>query len=194
MIFALTAFVMMLPFFVVVLLSVWITGKSSPFFRQLRPGKDAKPFNVIKFKTMTEKKDSQGHHLPDDQRLTAIGKLVRKTSLDELPQLLNVIGGQMSLIGPRPLLMEYLELYSPEQRRRHEIRPGITGWAQVNGRNTVEWRERFAYDVWYVDNVSFLLDVKILWLTLIKVLRAEGISGKTSITMEKFKGNTDQEK
>jgi len=168
---------------------LWIANKGYPFFTQVRPGKDSEPFVVIKFKTMNDARDEQGNLLPDDQRLTRLGKFVRKTSLDEIPQLLNVMRGEMSFIGPRPLLMEYLNLYSPGQRRRMEVRPGITGWAQVNGRNVLEWKKRLEYDVWYVDNVSFLLDVKILWLTVIKVLRAEGISSGTSVTMEKFKGN-----
>lgn len=148
-----------------------------------------KPFRVIKFKTMSDARDSSGNLLPDDARLTGVGKFVRKTSLDEIPQLLNVIRGDMSLIGPRPLLMEYVPIYSDVQRRRHEVRPGITGWAQVNGRNAISWREKFELDVWYVDHLDFLLDVKIVLITLVKVFKAEGISGRGVATAEKFTGN-----
>ena len=159
------------------------------WFRQERPGKDGEIFSVIKFKTMRDDRDAAGNLLPDEKRLSGVGKVIRKTSLDELPQLLNVISGHMSLVGPRPLLKEYLPLYNPVQRRRHEVKPGITGWAQVNGRNTVSWPQKFEYDVWYVDHVSFWLDMKILFLTVMKVFRAEGISSATSVTMEKFHGN-----
>jgi len=159
------------------------------WFRQERPGKDGRIFSVIKFKTMRDDRDAAGNLLPDEERLSGVGKLIRKTSLDELPQLLNVIAGHMSLVGPRPLLKEYLPLYNEVQKRRHEVRPGITGWAQVNGRNTVSWPQKFAYDVWYVDHVSFWLDIKILFLTVMKVFKAEGISSTTSVTMEKFHGN-----
>ena len=138
---------------------------------------------------MNDKKDAEGNLLPDADRLTSIGKFVRKTSLDEIPQLLNVIKGDMSLIGPRPLLVEYLPLYNEEQARRHEVKPGITGWAQINGRNAISWEQKFEYDVWYVDHVSFLLDIKILWMTMRKVFKREGISSDTSVTMEKFKGS-----
>jgi len=157
-------------------------------FRQKRPGLHAEPFFVYKFRTMTDQKDAEGQLLPDDIRLTHFGKLLRKLSLDELPQLFNVIRGDLSLVGPRPLLMEYLPLYSTEQARRHEVRPGITGWAQVNGRNAISWEEKFKLDVWYVDNQSFLLDVKILWMTLVKVFIREGISQEGQATMEKFTG------
>ncbi len=159
------------------------------WFTQKRPGKDGKVFTVIKFKTMTDDRDSNGNLLPDEQRLTPIGKFVRKTSLDEIPQLFNVLLGHMSFVGPRPLLMEYLPLYSEQQSRRHLVKPGITGWAQVNGRNTLSWQRKFAYDTWYVDNISFALDIKILFLTVIKVFKAEGISSESSLTMEKFRGN-----
>jgi lipopolysaccharide/colanic/teichoic acid biosynthesis glycosyltransferase len=161
------------------------------FFVQQRPGLHGKPFYIVKFKTMNDRRDAAGNLLPDDVRLTAVGKLVRKTSVDELPQLINVLKGDISLIGPRPLLMEYLPLYSPLQARRHEVRPGITGWAQVNGRNRTTWEKRFAEDLYYVENVSFLLDLKIFFLTIIKILKVEGISGEGSVTMEKFKGNNE---
>ena len=164
-------------------------NKGSIWFLQARPGKNERCFNVIKFKTMTDEFDISGLLLPDELRLTTIGKFVRKTSMDELPQLINVLKGDMSIIGPRPLLVEYLPLYSEKQRRRHEVKPGITGWAQVHGRNALAWPERFVLDVWYVDNISFWIDIKILWLTVVKVLRAEGISGENSSTMDKFRGN-----
>ena len=166
-----------------------IANRGNIWFLQPRPGKGGKIFKVIKFKTMTDERDANGDLLPDDRRLTATGKFVRKTSLDELPQLVNVLKGDMSLIGPRPLLVEYLPLYSAEQSRRHDVRPGITGWAQVNGRNAISWKQKFAYDVWYVDNLSFALDLKIVFLTIRKVFKAEGISSETSVTMEKFRGN-----
>ena len=162
---------------------------SGAFFFQQRPGKDGKIFKVVKFKTMTDERDRDGNLLPDDKRLTKVGKFVRSTSLDEIPQLINVIKGDMSLVGPRPLLVQYLPLYSKEQARRHEVRPGITGWAQVNGRNAISWKQKFEYDVWYVDNMSFWLDVKILFLTVKKVFIREGISSQTSVTMEVFNGN-----
>ncbi len=154
-----------------------------------RPGKNGKLFKIIKFKTMNDKKDEQGNLLSDEERLTKIGTFVRKTSLDEIPQLLNVIKGDMSLIGPRPLLPQYLPLYNDEQRKRHNVRPGITGWAQINGRNAISWQQKFDYDVWYVENVSFILDVKILLLTVKKVFVSEGISQEGQATMEEFKGN-----
>ena len=171
---------------------IWLTIANSgagAFFFQERPGKNEKIFKVIKFKTMNDRKDASGNLLPDAQRLTKVGKFVRSTSLDEIPQLLNVIKGDMSLIGPRPLLVQYLPLYDETQRRRHEVRPGITGWAQVNGRNAISWEQKFAYDVWYVDNVSLSLDVKILLKTIQKVFKRVGISSDTSATMEPFKGN-----
>jgi lipopolysaccharide/colanic/teichoic acid biosynthesis glycosyltransferase len=166
-----------------------IANKGEAFFIQKRPGKDAKIFEIIKFKSMNDKKGSDGELLPDGERITKVGQFVRKTSLDEIPQLFNVLKGDMSLIGPRPLLIQYLPLYSEEQRKRHNLRPGITGWAQVNGRNTVPWPRRFELDVWYVDHISFLLDLKILWLTFLKVLKRDGISSETSATMEFFAGN-----
>ncbi len=166
-----------------------IATKGSPFFFQIRPGLHGKLFKIVKFKTMSDEVDEQGVLLPDAERLTTIGLFIRKTSLDELPQLLNVVKGEMSLIGPRPLLPEYLPLYSEEQQKRHNVKPGITGWAQVNGRNAIGWKEKFAFDVWYVNNVCFQLDLKIVFLTIKKVLVKEGISSDSSVTMEKFKGN-----
>ena len=159
------------------------------FFTQSRPGKNGKIFKVIKFKTMTDEKDANGKLLPDAQRLTKVGKFIRSTSLDELPQLINVLKGDMALIGPRPLLPEYLPLYSKEQARRHEVRPGITGWAQVHGRNAISWQEKFKLDVWYVDPCSLLVDIKIVFMTINKVIKREGISSATSVTMERFTGN-----
>lgn len=158
------------------------------FFHQERPGKGGKIFKVVKFKTMTDEKDENGKLLPDAQRLTKIGKIVRSTSLDELPQLWNVFKGDMSLIGPRPLLVKYLPLYSPQQARRHEVRPGITGWAQVNGRNNIPWKKKFEYDVWYVDNLSFLLDCRIIWQTLMKVIKRADINQEGHATIEPFDG------
>ena len=159
------------------------------FFLQERPGRHGKIFKVIKFKTMTDERDAEGNLLPDDKRLTKVGKFVRSTSIDELPQLINVLKGDMSFIGPRPLLPQYLLLYNKEQARRHEVRPGITGWAQVNGRNAISWTRKFELDVWYVDHCSFLLDLKIIVLTIKKVFVREGISSDTSVTMEPFTGN-----
>lgn len=158
------------------------------FFTQERPGKDAKTFKVIKFKTMTDERDTDGKPLPDDMRLTKVGKIVRSLSVDELPQLINVLKGDMALVGPRPLLIKYLPLYSPEQYRRHEVRPGITGWAQVNGRNDISWTKKFEYDVWYVEHLSLRLDIKILFLTVKKVFVREGISKKGMATTEPFNG------
>lgn len=159
------------------------------FFFQQRVGKDEKIFKVIKFKTMTDERDAQGNLLPDAERLTKVGRFVRSTSLDELPQFVNVLKGDMSLIGPRPLLVQYLPLYSPEQHRRHEVRPGISGWAQCHGRNAMTWARKFEYDVWYVDHLSFVTDVKVVWMTIKAVLAREGISGEGSATMEAFNGH-----
>ena len=164
-------------------------NRGTPFFRQTRPGRHGKLFRIVKFKTMTDEKDARGELLPDERRLTRAGRLVRSLSLDELPQLFNVLAGQMSFIGPRPLLPEYLPLYSAEQARRHDVRPGITGWAQVNGRNSISWERKFELDVWYVDHLSFLLDARIILLTLAKVVRRQGISAEGSATMEKFTGS-----
>ena len=188
---AFLALLLLSPIWLFVLLLLLIANRGSPFFTQVRPGKDGQLFTLIKFKTMTDARDAQGKLLPDADRLTPVGRWVRKTSLDELPQLLNVVRGEMSLVGPRPLLPEYLPLYSPEQARRHEVRPGITGWAQVNGRNAISWEQKFAYDVWYVDHQSFGLDMKILLRTITKVLRGSGINAAHAATMEKFTGSHD---
>jgi lipopolysaccharide/colanic/teichoic acid biosynthesis glycosyltransferase len=177
------------PIIVLTGLLLSLVNKGNPFFFQLRPGRDEVIFKIIKFKTMTDERSKTGELLPDHLRLTKFGTLVRKLSLDEVPQMINVLKGEMSLIGPRPLLIEYLPLYSDEQARRHDVKPGITGWAQVNGRNTLDWQTKFEFDVCYVDNCSLMLDLKILLLTLKKVIISEGISSDTSVTMEKFKGN-----
>lgn len=158
-------------------------------FRQVRPGLNGKPFELVKFRTMTDAKDAEGRLLPDDQRLNAFGRWLRRSSLDELPELWNILLGDMSLVGPRPLLMEYLELYSEEQFRRHAVRPGLTGWAQVNGRNAISWEQKFKFDIWYVEHQSLRLDLHILWLTLIRVLRGDGVSQAGHATAEKFRGN-----
>lgn len=173
-------------------ITVWLhfaNKGAGAFFKQERPGKNGKIFKVVKFKTMTDERDADGRLLPDAQRLTKVGRFVRSTSIDELPQLWNVLIGDMSLIGPRPLLVQYLPLYSPEQARRHEVRPGITGWAQCHGRNAISWREKFKHDVWYVDNVSFVTDCKIVLMTIKKVLSREDINSTTSTTMEAFNGH-----
>lgn len=175
---------------VLIVVAIWLTiaNKGSAFFFQDRPGKDETIFKVVKFKTMTDEKDSSGNLLPDDKRLTTVGKFVRSTSLDEIPQLINVLKGDMSLIGPRPLLPQYLPLYSKEQARRHEVRPGITGWAQVNGRNAISWTRKFELDVEYVDNISLAMDMKIIFATVKKVFVREGISQEGQATMEYFNG------
>lgn len=177
------------PIFIIVTICLFIANQGKPFFFQSRPGKGGQTFKIVKFKTMNDKKDASGNLLPDAERLTSIGSFVRKTSLDEIPQLINVLKGDMSLIGPRPLLVQYLPLYTDYQARRHEVRPGITGWAQINGRNAISWKQKFDYDVWYVDNVSFGLDIKIFFLTIKKVFVREGISAEGQATMEPFKGN-----
>lgn len=179
-----------LPVHLLVMFIVRVKIGSPVLFKQDRPGRYGKPFQMIKFRTMSETKDEDGNLLPDNQRLGAFGKFLRSTSIDEIPGLWSVIKGDMSLVGPRPLLMEYLPLYSSEQARRHDVRPGITGWAQVNGRNAISWEEKFALDVWYVDNRSFWLDIKILFLTLKKVIVRQGISAKGEVTMTKFTGKT----
>jgi lipopolysaccharide/colanic/teichoic acid biosynthesis glycosyltransferase len=185
---ALIGFIILLPIFLVVFIVLLIANNGKVFFLQARPGLNETIFKIIKFKTMNDKKDKNGNLLPDAKRLTAFGKFIRKTSLDEIPQLLNVIKGDLSLIGPRPLLVEYLPLYNNFQKRRHEVKPGITGWAQVNGRNAISWAQKFEYDVWYVEHISFVLDIKILWLTLKKVFKQEGISQNGHATMPFFKG------
>lgn len=177
---------------ILLLLIIWLhfaNKGAGVFFTQERPGKNGKIFKVIKFKTMTDECDANGDLLPDEQRLTKVGKFIRSTSVDELPQLINVLRGDMALIGPRPLLPQYLPLYNKEQARRHEVRPGITGWAQVNGRNAISWTKKFELDVWYVDHCSFILDLRIIVLTIKKVFVREGISSETSATMEYFTGN-----
>jgi lipopolysaccharide/colanic/teichoic acid biosynthesis glycosyltransferase len=168
---------------------LFIINNGNPFFFQKRPGKKGIVFSIIKFKTMNDKKDNTGNLLPDAERMTKVGSLIRKTSLDEIPQLINVIKGDMSLIGPRPLLVQYLDLYNDFQKRRHEVRPGITGWAQVNGRNAISWEQKFQYDVWYVDNCNFSTDVKIIFKTIKKVFLRDGITMEGQATTEFFKGN-----
>lgn len=178
-----------LPVIIFTALLVYFQIGKPVLFCQVRPGKDEKLFRIYKFRTMTEDRDENGALLSDEVRLTNLGHWLRKLSLDELPQLLNIIKGDMSFVGPRPLLMEYLPLYNKEQKKRHEVKPGITGWAQVNGRNAISWEDKFALDVWYVEHLSFILDMKIMWLTLWKVLRRSDISSQTTVTMEKFEGN-----
>ena len=186
---ALLGLVLLSPIFFIVTIGLYFANQGKPFFFQSRPGKNGVIFKIIKFKTMNDKKDKAGNLLSDGERLTKIGTFVRKTSLDEIPQLFNVIKGDMSLIGPRPLLPEYLPLYNEVQKRRHEVRPGITGWAQVNGRNAISWDQKFEYDVWYVEHISFALDIKIFFLTLKKVFIREGINMEGQVTTEVFKGN-----
>lgn len=186
---ALTGLLLLSPLLILVTISLFIVNQGKPFFIQKRPGKKGEIFKIVKFKTMTDKKDESGNLLSDEERLTKVGMFVRKTSLDEIPQLINVLIGDMSVIGPRPLLPEYLPLYNDFQKRRHNVKPGITGWAQVNGRNAISWNEKFEYDVWYVDNVSFILDLKIFIKTISKVIIREGISSGNSVTTEAFKGN-----
>ncbi|NDI97574.1 sugar transferase [Flavobacterium sp. LaA7.5] len=176
------------PLLLAVIIILFIQNSGKPFFFQTRPGKDQKAFKIIKFKSMTDAKDAEGNLLPDNERVTAIGKLVRKTSIDELPQLINVLKGDMSLVGPRPLLFKYIPLYNTEQLRRHEVRPGITGWAQVNGRNSISWTDKFSLDIYYVNNVSLLLDIKILWKTVMKVVKREGVNQSDDRPMEPFNG------
>lgn len=191
---SLLGIIVLSPVMVVVAILIKIKLGSPVIFKQQRPGLHGKPFYLYKFRTMTDERDENGELLPDHLRLTPFGQFLRKYSLDELPQLFNVLKGDISLVGPRPLLMEYLELYTPEQARRHEVKPGITGWAQVNGRNAISWEEKFKLDVWYVDNQSFWLDLKILFLTAIKVLKSEGISHEGHVTMEKFTGTKNVKK
>jgi lipopolysaccharide/colanic/teichoic acid biosynthesis glycosyltransferase len=187
---ALILLLLIWPFLLIVTIGLHFANKGAgAFFIQERPGKDEKIFKIFKFKTMTDQRDAQGNLLPDCDRLTKVGKFIRSTSIDELPQLLNVLKGDMSIIGPRPLLVQYLPLYSKEQARRHEVRPGITGWAQCNGRNGISWKKKFELDVWYVDNCSLLLDLKIILFTIKKVLSREGINVNESAMMDAFKGN-----
>jgi len=177
------------PVLLVLTLLLLVSYKGTPFFSQERPGQFERSIRIMKFKSMTDEKDEFGNLLPDKDRITKLGNFIRKTSLDELPQLFNVLRGDMSLIGPRPLLYKYIPLYSKEQLRRHEVKPGITGWAQVNGRNTISWTKKFEYDVYYVHNMSFLFDIKILWLTLLKVLKREGVNQSEDRPMQPFTGN-----
>ncbi|KAF2342039.1 sugar transferase [Flavobacterium tistrianum] len=186
---ALSLLICTLPIILILIFCLTIANNGKPFFRQRRPGKNGKIFKITKFKTMNDKVDLEGVLLSDGERLTKVGSFIRKTSLDELPQLLNVLMGDMSLIGPRPLLPEYLPLYNDFQKQRHNVRPGITGWAQVNGRNAISWQEKFKFDVYYAKNVSFLLDLKIVFLTIEKVFRSEGINANNAATTESFKGN-----
>jgi len=187
--FALVGMLLLFPLFLILTFFLYIVNDGKPFFFQNRPGKNGKIFKIVKFKTMNDKKDDKGMLLSDSERLTSIGKFVRKTSLDEIPQLINILKGDMSLIGPRPLLTQYMHLYSDFQNRRHEVKPGITGWAQVNGRNAISWDEKFDFDVWYVDHISFGLDVKIFFKTILKVLKRDGINASDAATIEPFEGN-----
>ena len=200
--FCIALVVLLILFTPLLLISVWLyiaNGKGYPsleggvwgrlFFFQERPGKDGKIFKVIKFKTMTDERDAEGNLLPDAERLTKVGKFIRSTSIDELPQLINVLKGDMALIGPRPLLVQYLPLYSPEQARRHEVRPGISGWAQCHGRNAISWTEKFKLDVWYVDHCTLWTDMKVIWITILKVLKRADINEEGQATMEAFTGN-----
>jgi lipopolysaccharide/colanic/teichoic acid biosynthesis glycosyltransferase len=180
--------VVFFPVMIVISLIIWREMGFPVLYRQTRPGRHGNPFQMIKFRTMRDATDANGQQLPDGERLTGLGRFLRSSSLDELPELWNVLTGEMSLVGPRPLLMEYLPLYSPEQARRHGVRPGITGWAQVNGRNAISWEEKFALDVWYVDNRSLWLDMKIIWFTIRKVIKRDGISAAGEATMSKFTG------
>jgi undecaprenyl phosphate N,N'-diacetylbacillosamine 1-phosphate transferase len=184
--FAILGFILLLPLFVIIVSTLYFFNKKAVFFTQERPGKNEKIFKLIKFKTMTDEKDAMGKLLSDEKRLTNVGRFIRSSSLDEIPQLINVIKGEMSLIGPRPLLVSYLPLYSKEQARRHDVKPGITGWAQINGRNSISWEKKFELDVWYVENMSFTLDIKILFRTVRKVINRNGISGRSTSTMYTF--------
>ena len=189
LVMVLIALILLSPIIVIVSVMIRLKHGSPIFFTQQRPGLHGKPFTLLKFRTMTDERDSSGDLLPDEDRLTSFGQFLRRISLDELPELINVLRGDMSLVGPRPLLMQYLDRYTPEQARRHEVRPGITGWAQINGRNALSWEEKFELDVWYVDNMSLWLDLKILTLTVWKVLHREGISQEGYATMPEFMGN-----
>ncbi|WP_161890531.1 sugar transferase [Pontibacter russatus] len=190
---AVVAIILLLPVFLLVAAGLAVANRGKVFFRQTRPGKGGRLFRIFKFKTMNDLTDEHGKLLPDELRLTPMGSFVRKTSLDEIPQIINVLKGDMSFVGPRPLLVEYLPLYNSTQLRRHEVRPGITGWAQVNGRNAISWEQKFTYDVWYVDHQSFALDLKILYKTLLKVMKREGISAQEHVTMPPFRGTAPEE-
>lgn len=186
---ALVGLLLLSPIFLVVIVVLAISNDGKPFFYQLRPGKNERIFKIIKFKTMNDRKDADGNLLPNIERITPLGAFVRKSSLDEIPQLINVLKGDMSLIGPRPLLPEYIPLYKPEQRHRHDVRPGITGWAQINGRNSISWQQKFAYDLYYVNNLSFMLDVKILFKTVGKIVGAKDVNASKELIMPKFNGD-----
>ncbi len=181
--------IIFLPIMIIIAIAIYIWDGRSVIFTQNRPGYKGKIFKIYKFRTMTNEKDENGKLLPDEKRLKGVGKFIRSTSLDEIPQLFNVLKGDMSFIGPRPLLVEYLPLYNDRQKKRHDVKPGITGWAQVNGRNAISWKKKLEYDVWYVENISFLLDMKILWLTFLKVIIRDGVNSNTHATMEKFTGD-----
>lgn len=189
LILSLLALIILMPVMIVIYILVKIKLGSPAIFKQQRPGKNEKIFTLYKFRTMTDKKDENGNLLPDEQRLTKFGKILRSTSLDELPELFNILKGDMSIVGPRPLLVEYLELYNEEQKHRHDVRPGLTGFAQVNGRNSISWEEKFRDDIEYIENISFIIDIKIVFKTIIKVFKREGISQENSATTEKFQGN-----
>jgi len=189
---SLSGFIILLPFFFFIISLLFIFNNGFPFYIQKRVGKDGKIFNLIKFKTMTDKRDSNGNLLPDVKRITALGRFMRQYSLDEFPQIINVIKGDMSLIGPRPLLVKYLPLYNTYQLKRHDVRPGMTGWAAVNGRNELTWEEKFKLDVWYVDHLSFLLDIKIMCITFLKVIQSHGINSSDDVVMQPFTGNNRQ--
>jgi lipopolysaccharide/colanic/teichoic acid biosynthesis glycosyltransferase len=180
--------ILLSPLLLVLIIILYMQNDGKPFFFQERPGKGQKPFYIIKFKSMTDTKDGDGNLLPDNQRITKAGNLIRKTSMDELPQLINVLKGDMSLVGPRPLLFKYIPLYTTEQLKRHDVRPGITGWAQVNGRNSISWTDKFKLDVYYVNNVSLLLDIRILWMTFLKVIKKEGVNQTEDTPMQPFNG------
>jgi undecaprenyl phosphate N,N'-diacetylbacillosamine 1-phosphate transferase len=186
---ALVGIVLFCPLLFLITIGLFVANQGQPFFFQTRPGRNEKLFRIVKFKTMNDKMDAGGHLLSDTERLTPIGAWVRRTSLDELPQLFNVLIGDMSLIGPRPLLPQYLPLYNQQQKKRHDVRPGITGWAQVNGRNAISWKQKFEYDVWYVEHLSISIDIKVLYLTIKKVIQKEGITMQGQATTEAFKGN-----
>ena len=189
---SLVLIVLFMPFYIVVsLLICWKMGRPI-LFKQQRPGYKEKIFGIYKFRTMTNEKDENGQLLPDEKRLVGLGKFIRSSSLDELPQLFNVLKGEMSFVGPRPLLIEYLDLYNDEQKKRHDVLPGITGWAQVNGRNAISWEDKFKLDVWYVEHQSFILDMKIMWMTFLKVIKRSDVSSDTSVTMEKFEGSENE--
>lgn len=192
LIFSLLLLVFLWPVFLVIIVYVRIQMGKPVIFKQARPGENEKIFMMYKFRTMTDEKNKVGNLLPDDKRLTKFGNFLRKTSLDELPELFNILKGEMSFVGPRPLLAKYLERYNDEQKRRHEVKPGLTGWAQINGRNAISWEEKFKLDVWYVDHWSLWLDIKIFFLTIIKVLKREGVSQEGHATMEEFKGNNKE--